>query len=119
VPFGQRLAYWLARLKQGEYPPYSGIAYVWATSTPVGTRLTHPAYPRLLLVVARSGTDRLGTWVEEERDVLADAVAGFGAPPPPISHLGVMTDADDTQSTAQASYGEIDLEPAFAAGVSP
>ncbi len=120
VPFGQRLAYWLARLKQGEYPPYSGIAYVWAAATPVGTRLTHPDYPRLLLVVVRSGADRLGTWVEEERDVLADAVAAFGAPPPPISHLGVMTDADDTRSSAAARYGEIRLEPAgYQAGVTP
>ncbi|MDD5564497.1 MAG: DUF3047 domain-containing protein [Thermoanaerobaculaceae bacterium] len=110
VPFGQRLAYWLARMKQGEYPPYSGIAYVWAASTPVGTRLLHPDYPRLLLVVVRSGSDRLGTWVEEERDVLADAVAAFGAPPPPISHLGVMTDADDTRSSAAARYGEIRFE---------
>ncbi len=119
VPFGQRLAYWLARLKQGEYPPYAGIAYVWAAATPVGTRLRHPDYPRLLLVVVRSGADRLGTWVEEERDVRADAAAACGGPPPPVSHIGVMTDADDTQSSAAARYGEIDLEPASAAGVTP
>ena len=112
VPFGQRLAYWLARLKQGEYPPYAGIAYVWAAATPVGTRLPHPDYPRLLLVVVRSGADRLGTWVEEERDVRADAAAACGGSPPPVSHIGVMTDADDTQSSAAARYGEIRLEPA-------
>ncbi len=86
VPFGQRLAYWLARMKQGEYPPYAGIAYVWAAATPVGTRVPHPDYPRLLLVVVRSGSDRLGTWVEEERDVRTDAVAACGGPPPPVSH---------------------------------
>ena len=119
VPFAQRLAYWLARVKQGEYPPYAGIAYVWAAVTPAGTRLRHPDYPRLLLVVVRSGADRLGTWVEEERDLLADAAAVCGGPPPPLSHVGVMTDADDTHGAARARYGKIDLEPARAAAVTP
>jgi Protein of unknown function (DUF3047) len=119
VPFAQRLAYWLARAKQGEYPPYAGIAYVWTAATPVGTRLRHPDYPRLLLIVVRSGADRLGTWLEEARDVRADAAEACGGPPPPLSHVGVMTDADDTCGAARASYGEIDLEPARAAGVTP
>jgi hypothetical protein len=119
VPFAQRLAYWLARLKQGQYPPYAGIAYVWAAATPAGTRLRHPDYPRLLLVVVRSGPDRLGTWIEEERDVRADAAEACGGPPPPLSHIGVMTDADDTRSSAAARYGEIRLDSAGAAALTP
>jgi hypothetical protein len=111
VPAGQRVAYWLVRRRHGEYPPYSGVVYVWAAAPAAGTVLTHPEYPRLLEVVVRAGKDGLGAWHEEERDPVADYVAAFGAMPPPISHVAVMTDADDTSSTAVARFSDLVLIP--------
>ena len=111
VSVGQRMAYWMARRRHGEYPPFAGVAYVWAAAPAAGTVLTHPEYPRLLEIVVRSGNTGLGAWHDEERDVVADYVAAFGVMPPPISHVAVMSDADDTGSCSRARFSDIVLVP--------
>lgn len=108
---GQRLRYRLARLRYGEYPPYAGVCYVWATRLPAGTRQIHPAWPRLAEVVLESGGEDAGRYVVEERDPAADYRAAFGGDPPPLSHVAVMTDADDTGSRAAAWYADLELVP--------
>jgi hypothetical protein len=111
VPIGQRIAYWAARRRHGEYPPYAGVAYVWAAAPAAGTVLIHPEYPRLLEVVVRAGGDGLGAWHDEERDPVADYVAAFGTQPPPLSHVAVMSDADDTRDRAAARFSDLVLAP--------
>jgi hypothetical protein len=65
--------------------------------------------------VIESGEDRAGRWIEERRDVYRDFVRVFDFPPPPISHVAVMSDADDTGSQSVAWYGDIELLPAVLA----
>ncbi len=108
---GQRFRYRLASLRHGEYPPYAGVCYVWATHLPAGTRQIHPAWPRLAEVVLESGDEGAGRYVVEERDPVADYRAAFGEDPPPLSHVAVMTDADDTGSRAAAWYADLELIP--------
>ena len=54
----------------------------------------------------------IGRWLAYERDVVADYRAAFGEDPPPISGVGLMTDADDTGESALAYYGDIALSRA-------
>ena len=105
----QRLVYRLARRRMGAYPPYSGLCYVWADRAQPGRIIPSPHYERAVMVVVRSGEAHAGRWLEEERDILADYLAAFGTPPPEISHLAVMTDGDDTGSTAEAWYAGLEL----------
>lgn len=111
VPPGQRLAYLLFKLRHGEYPPLSALAYVWAVQPSAGTALRHPDYERLHQIVLHDGRDVKGEWREERRDLLADYVAAFGAQPPPVSHIAVMTDADDTRSESEAWFRDLELLP--------
>lgn len=109
VPRGQRLRYTLARLRYGETPPYAGLVYVWASEPEAGSAFVHREWPRLGVLVLHDGRDPAGVWRRECRDVTADFRAIFGAAPPRVSHVGVMTDADDTGSRATARYRRITL----------
>ena len=112
----QRLLYRMARRRWGEFPPYSGICYVWAASGEAGRVIPSPHYERAAGIIAESGTARAGEWVTEERDILQDYRAAFGADPPEISHLAVMTDSDDTGGLAEAWYGSPELVRTGSAG---
>jgi len=119
VPLLQRWQYLLARNRLGEYPPYAGISYVWAHRTAPHTILRNPSLSRSVEYVIESGEGRAGEWVEEEHNVYRDFVRIFDFSPPPISHIAVMTDADDTAGESLAWYGDIDLLPTSAADSTP
>jgi hypothetical protein len=103
----EQAAEWL----RGRRPPGHAICYVWDTGLPVETGYDNPYSPRVKMLVVESGSARRGRWVEVQRDVLADYRRLFGAEPPRIVGLAVMTDADDTGSHALAWYGGLSLGP--------
>lgn len=111
VPPGQRLAYLLFKLRHGEYPPLSALAYLWSERPEAGAAFRHPNLERLHQIVVRDGRDAKGEWREERRDLLADYVAAFGVRPPRVSHVALMTDADDTKSETEAWYRDLELLP--------
>ena len=106
---GQRLRYETARLIYGEYPPHAGLNYVWDSKAPVGSMFPNAYTDRVRMIVVQSGTAHLGEWLAYERDIVQDYRATFGADPPTISGIAIMTDADDTGESAHAWYGEISL----------
>lgn len=108
---GTRLKYGIARRLYGEYPPHSGINYIWANRLPRGESVPNAYSDRVRMVAVRSGGGEAGRWLSEERDVLADYRALFGEDPPPIAGIAVMTDADDTGGSAEAWYAGIGLYP--------
>lgn len=80
------------------------VKYVWSAAAPVGVHLTSSAGLTQVLVV-RSGTQGKGEWVEEKVNVLQDYRKYFQeseAPKP--SGIAVLTDSDDTRSSAQGDY---------------
>jgi len=119
VPHGQRLRYAMARIRYGETPPYAGLVYVWAAKPSAGSTFVHAEWPRLGVVVLHDGREATGEWHRECRDLVADYRAIFGEDPPPVSHVGVMTDADDTRSAATGRYRRIALHPAAPPGQPP
>jgi hypothetical protein len=110
--FWQRIEYESARLLFGEYPPHSGLNYIWESRAPVGTIAPNPFTDRVRMIVVDSGIAQLGQWVEHERNVYEDYVKVFKEAPPLISGIAVMTDTDNTGESAVAWYGEISLGPA-------
>jgi hypothetical protein len=92
--------------------PYSkvrgprAVKYVWSEKVPVGTRLASNAGLTQVRVL-RSGAAKKGAWTEERVDVRADYLKYFEtkeAPKP--AGIAVLTDADDTKSTATGDYAD-------------
>jgi hypothetical protein len=85
------------------------LKYIWSAIVPVGTRLSSSAGLTQALVI-RNGTDRKGGWTEERVNIFEDYKKFFGeAETPKASGIAVLTDSDDTKSTAQGDYANFRL----------
>lgn len=102
-----KLTYEAARLLYGGYPPSASLNYVWDSSLPAGTGFASPYTERNRVIVVEGGAARLGEWVTERRNVLEDYRRAFGADPPMIEGVAIMTDADNTGGRTAAVYGDI------------
>lgn len=97
----------LARAVTGEDMPYATLMYVWCNVRPPGTVIVNPRTDRIRKLVVESGPARLGRWLDYERDVRADFQRAFGEPPGALIGVGIMTDTDNTRTTARAWYGPV------------
>jgi hypothetical protein len=59
------------------------------------------------MIVVESGGEKLSQWVSEGRNVHEDYIKAFGAEPPLVSGVAIMTDTDNTGESATAYYGDI------------
>ena len=84
------------------------LEYVWSEDLPQGTILTSPFFKNIKLVVLESGKEKIGEWVEEERNIFEDYKAAFGRfPSGGVGAIALMTDSDNTQSSAEGGYSDI------------
>ncbi len=90
--------------------PYSRIAgpkavkYIWSEKVPVGMHLSSN-YGLTQVLVLRSGAPGKDEWVEERVNALADYKKYFDdSDTPKPAGVAVLTDSDDTRSTAQGDY---------------
>ena len=97
----------LAHALTGEPMPYATLMYVWGNQSAPGALLHNTRTGRIRKLVMESGPDKLGQWLEYERDVRADFEKAFGEPPGALVSIGIMTDTDNTRSKATAWYGPI------------
>jgi hypothetical protein len=106
----------LVRTLTGEEMPYATLMYVWCNQRSPGTVIKSPRSDRIRKLVVESGSARLDQWLDYERDIRADYVQAFGEPPGALVGVAIMTDTDNTRSTAQAWYGPVRLAPRRTAG---
>jgi hypothetical protein len=92
--------------------PYSqirgpkAVKYVWSEQVPVGTRLSSNMGLTQVRVL-RTGPAPPGQWTDERVNVRDDYMKAFGVTEPPKpAGIAVLTDADDTQSSAQGDYAD-------------
>ena len=84
------------------------LKYVWSRVAPVGTQASASAgFTRMR--VLRSGAGQNDKWVEERVNIAEDYRKLFGADPGRPRGVGVLTDADDTKSTAEGDYADFRL----------
>lgn len=84
------------------------LEYVWDESKPEGTILTSPYFHNIKLFVIETGKKNLGQWVFEERNIFEDYQKAFGKPPSYfVGAIALMTDSDNTASTAETEYKDI------------
>jgi len=97
VVFSGGLMFWRTR----------AINYVWSGKQPVGSSWPNAFTGNARMIAIESGSDRVGQWVSERRDVRADYRRLFGDEPGRIDAVAIMTDTDNTGTTATAWYGDI------------
>src|SRR5215510_3612193 len=90
--------------------PYSrirgpkAVKYIWSEKVPVGTRLESNGGLTQVRVLD-SGTDRRGQWVEQRVNAREDYLKFFDEKDvPKAAGIAVLTDSDDTKSSAQGDY---------------
>lgn len=102
----------LSRAITGEELPYATLMYVWCNRRQAGTVITSPRTARIRGLVVESGPGKLNQWLDYERNVRADFERAFGEPPGALLGVAVMSDTDNTRSTARAWYGPLRLRTA-------
>ena len=69
-------------------------------------RYQKPLNGRTMIFVIESGKDKMATWVSEQRNVAEDFRSAFGSRPPDVEGIAIMTDSDNTKSSATADYDD-------------
>jgi hypothetical protein len=81
------------------------MKYVWSELVPAGTKLESNGGLTHVRVLRRGAPTSKEAWVEERVNVLADWKAAFHeSKTPKPAGIAVLTDADDTKSTASGDY---------------
>lgn len=83
------------------------LEYVWDENLPQETIITSPYFRNIKLIVVESGRENIGRWVFEQRHIYEDYKKAFGSSPGRVGAIALMTDTDNTFSTAEASYTDI------------
>ncbi|MGH7325846.1 MAG: DUF3047 domain-containing protein [Candidatus Rokuibacteriota bacterium] len=83
---------------------FKSVKYIWSEKVVPGTRLSS-SRGRTQVLVLRSGAARKGEWVEERVNVRNDYLKFFDEKEvPKPAGVAVLTDSDDTRSSAQGDY---------------
>jgi hypothetical protein len=81
------------------------LKYIWSEKVPVGTRLTSNVGLTQVRVLRSGPPPTNGGWIEERVNVRDDWKAAFReSATPKAAGIVVLTDADDTRSTAAGDY---------------
>lgn len=99
----------LALTLTGEPLPYATLVYAWDNSHAEGSIFNNHRTDRIRKIVLESGSDKLGQWLDYDRDIHADFEKAFGEPPGTLLSVGIMTDTDNTKSSTIAWYGPVRL----------
>jgi hypothetical protein len=81
------------------------IGYVWDSTAPAGTICKSQKTATVTYVVLRSGSEELGKWIAERRNVVEDFRKIYGEAPDNPTALSLGIDSDDTRSSAESFIG--------------
>jgi hypothetical protein len=122
LPLREQVLLETAKLLTGEEPPYAVLIYAASTSHAPGTVVVNPRTTRVRTIVVPRAAGP--SWAKYRRNIKADYKLAFGESPGRLLGVGLMTDADNSASSAAALYGPIQFvgtsaakEPAAAATV--
>ena len=102
-----RMKFELAHAVTGEVPPFATLIYAWDNKAPVESVIHSGRSDRIRKIVLESGKSHLNSWRRYERDIAADFRKAFGEEPGALIAVGLMTDSDNTKSSAKAWYGPV------------
>jgi hypothetical protein len=105
----EKIKYGIAKKRNGEYPPHSSLSYVWASREEPESIIVSPYTDRAMMVLLQMGAKNVGTWQEQEINIVDDYQKAFGRKPPLRARIAVMNDSDNTgeSSTSFMEYLEV------------
>lgn len=106
VSLSKKLKYKAGRAVFGDIP-IGALNYIWETKTPVGAVVENAFTDFAQMIVVESGPQKVGMWIDEERNLYDDYKKAFGEEPPMINGVAIMSDTDNTKERAVAYYGDI------------
>jgi len=106
---GERLIYNATRAIYGKYPPHSTLNYVWTGTNIPDHIIVSPYTEKARMVILEKGKEHVGQWMEESVNVLDDYRKAFGKEPPTTAALAVMSDTDNTGTSAVAYLDFIEV----------
>lgn len=106
VSFAKKLMFKAGQVIFGNIP-IGAINYIWDSKSPVGTFVDNAYTDFAKMVVVESGSQKVGMWVDESRNIYDDYKKAFGEDPPMINGVAIMSDTDDTKERVTAYYGDI------------
>lgn len=109
LSFGDKIRYRAIRTFSSFDVPLRSLNYIWANKAEIESITESPFTDWVQLVAVQSGNEHAGVWKVETRDILLDYRKAFGENPPRITGISIMTDSDNTESSAVAYYGKITL----------
>jgi len=84
------------------------LNYVWSSHQSKGSYWPNAFTGKAIMLSVRSGKQQLNTWVTERRNVLQDIKKYLGKQNiTQVDAIAIMTDSDNTQTSATAYYGDI------------
>lgn len=83
------------------------IGYVWDATTPEGTIVKSQKTGTVTFIVMRSGSEDLGKWLTERRNVAEDYAKILGESPEDPRVITISIDSNDTHSMAESFMGPI------------
>lgn len=107
LPMQDRMFLDNVRILTGLQLPYATLMYIWENRAPRETVIPNLHTSRIRMIVAESGSDKLGHWQEVTRNIVEDYRRAFGEEPGKIIAVGIMTDTDNTGDNVHAYYGDI------------
>jgi hypothetical protein len=86
------------------------IEYIWDEHLPAGVVMDSPRGSNIKQIVVRSGPAPEGKWFTEARNVYDDYAKAFGKKPGrSVGAIAIMCNADNTKSTAEALFDQIEI----------
>ena len=89
----------LIELRYGKEAPGRVLSYVWASTESKGKVIESPfGGAQHKMIIKRKNRSRLGVWLEEKVDIVANYKDVFGTEPESVLHILISSDTDDTRS---------------------
>jgi len=105
----QKLRHRLATLIYGDDIPGSALNFVWTSRLPVGSVWDNPFESSAKMIALAQGEDP--DWRTETVDVVARYRELFGAKPPPLLGLAIMSDSDNSCQRTEAHFAAFEFLP--------
>lgn len=107
--FRERIKYRAAKLLHGEYPPHSGLNYIWANREHKEKIITNKYTDKVKLILSQKGSINIGKWQEHEANVIDDYREAFGKNPPEMASIAIMNDSDNTKESSVSYIDYIEI----------
>ena len=85
------------------------LSYIWDSTAPKGmiASASAPLFKKIFDVVMQSGTQGLGTWITERRNLIDDYKQAYGEEPEAIEGVRIQINSQHTQSRAESYWHSI------------